>query len=244
MAYRDQKAREADPSTANFRYLIRTGDHSRLIRDHVHTTYGIDVNIKAENNVHNWLDPQSKHFRQSIYNTIFHYAARTSKDERFKLCIATPDMRDAAWTCCHKQQLILDGTFGISKYRLLLWIAMGLDESGSGLPVALFLFSAPTGARATHAGYNTAILTELLESWRNWLGTRNGEAFEPYAAMTDTDLKERAALAKIWEHIILLLCRFHLRQCWTNKRKALRISPGLSHYRTALYSRLFNLEES
>ena len=92
----------------------------------------------------------------------------------------------------------------------------------------MFLFSAPTGNRATHAGYDTSILAELLGCWRDWLereGPGDSESvstnkFEPYVAMTDTDAKERSALTAIWPQIILLLCRFHLRQCWTNKIKA------------------------
>jgi len=43
----------------------------------------------------------------------------------------------------------------------------------------------------------------------------------PYVAVTDTDMKERAALLRIWNSIILLLCRFHLRQCRTNRRRTL-----------------------
>ncbi|KAJ7116155.1 hypothetical protein C8R43DRAFT_824503, partial [Mycena crocata] len=44
---------------------------------------------------------------------------------------------------------------------------------------------------------------------------------------TDTDTKERGALIDVWPNIWLLLCKFHLRQCWTNKRKALKLVPGI-----------------
>lgn len=243
-AYKDQRMQTEDPLASNYRYYIRTGDLSRLFRDHLYEAYGIDVEIAAEHNIHNWLNSQSQSFRQSIYSTVFYYAARTSKHERFKLCISTPEMREAAWQYCHKQQIVIDGTFGISNCRLLLWIAMGIDELGHGLPVALFLFSASTGAQATHGSYNTAILAELLGAWNTWLGIRDGESFEPYAAMTDTDFKERGALATVWAYILLLLCRFHIRQCWTNKRRVLRLSGGLSHLRTVLRAQLLSMEEA
>ena len=67
-------------------------------------------------------------------------------------------MDAAAWEYGHHSQVMLDGTFGVCTTRLLLFIAMAVDEQGKGVPIAFFLFSAPTGNRATHAGYNTAIL--------------------------------------------------------------------------------------
>ena len=242
-AYRDQHVEAGHPLTSNYRYLIRSGDFSRLYRDHLRATYGIDVRIRPEHNVHNWLDPKSKYFRTALYSNVFHYAARQTEDERWILCIATQEMNEAAWRYCHKQQLLLDGTFGLCTARVLLWIAMGVDELGSGIPVALFLFSAPTGNKATHAGYNTSILAELLGTWRRKLGEINGQPFTPYTAMTDTDLKERGALITVWPDIILLLCRFHVRQCWTNKRKALKVTSGPSLWHHRLRCRLLNLEE-
>jgi hypothetical protein len=36
-------------------------------------------------------------------------------------------------------------------------------------------------------------------------------------AITDTDSKERKALATVFRGIFLRICRFHLKQCWKNK---------------------------
>ena len=130
-------------------------------------------------------------------------------------------MDEAAWKYVHGSQLILDGTFGVCSSRLLLFIAMGVDEEGKGIPVAFFLFSAPTGNRATHAGYNRDILRDLLAQWRDHLSLGRLIMFCPLVAITDTDPKERGALQDTWLEIWLLLCRFHVRSCWTNKRKKL-----------------------
>ena len=92
-----------------------------------------------------------------LREAIFHYSPRKAQDERFELCISTPEMKSAAIQLIHRKQLILDGTFGLSSARLLVWIAMGIDDDNCGLPVAFFLFSAPSGAKVTHAGYNTSI---------------------------------------------------------------------------------------
>lgn len=102
-----------------------------------------------------------------IAEAIFHYTPRVAAGERFELCISTSEMRSAATQLVHKRQLILDGTFGLSASRLLVWIAMGVNKGNHGVPVVLFLFSTPSGAKATHAGYDTSILTKFLSKWNN-----------------------------------------------------------------------------
>ena len=105
---------------------------------------------------------------------------------------------------------------------MLLFIAMGVDEDGKGVLLALFLFSAPTGNRATHAGYNQEILQELLEKWKMHLSSKDSTViFYPLVTITDTDPKESGTLQDVWPCIWLLLCHFHLQQCWTNWRKRL-----------------------
>ncbi len=216
-AYRHQTNMQSQ--TANYQFEILPGDFSRLYRQHYQITHGIDLSIKPEQNVDNWLNPDSKFFKRAIFQSVFHYSARADSEggDRLRIFISTPEMKEAAWNYCHRGQLMIDGTFGLSTSRLLLWIALGVDEAGHGVPVAMFLFSAPTGNRVTHAGYNTRIITELLILWRDWLGARNGVPFTPISCITDTDLKEHGALIIAWPAIILLLCKFHVTQCWTNK---------------------------
>ncbi|KAL1936976.1 hypothetical protein VTO73DRAFT_2820 [Trametes versicolor] len=56
----------------------------------------IDVSIPAEHNIDNWLDATSPHYKAGMADSIFHYAARVEQNERFSVCIATPEMREAA----------------------------------------------------------------------------------------------------------------------------------------------------
>ena len=131
-------------------------------------------------------------------------------------------MKKAAWRYVHDSQLILDGTFGICDRQLLLFIGMGIDEHYRGVPVVFLLFSALTGNQATHARYDTDILTELLQSWVKELGkAKDGSLFCPKVVITDSDTKERGALISVWHHILLLLCKFHTQMAWANKRKTL-----------------------
>jgi hypothetical protein len=243
-AYRDMKTH--DPTHANFRYTFLTRDASNLYRM-FHKKQGVDVMRQPEHNVHDWLDPSSSAFKPDLHQAVFYYCARLSKEDRFKICISTPEMDDAAWRFAHHRQLILDGTFGVCSSRLLLFIAMGIDTAGKGLPLALFLFSAPTGNQATHAGYNRSILRELLDQWRTHLSECHASTpFTPYVAITDTDAKERGALQDVWPRIWLLLCKFHIRQCWTNRRKALKLASskgsGDKFWNHHVHGRLQNLE--
>ena len=243
--YRDMKTYKA--ASANYHYTFRTSDASTLYRMY-HKAQGVDVTCPPEQNVDNWLDPSSPYFKHELSNAIFYYQARLHKEDRLKVCISTRDMNDAAWRFAHHNQLILDGTFGVCSSRLLLFIAMAIDDSGKGLPIALFLFSAPTGNKATHAGYNRHILQELLEQWKVQLSKVNpSDSFTPYVAITDTDTKERGALLEVWPNIWLLLCKFHVRQCWTNQHKSLKLastkgSGDADFWKHHVYGRLQNLE--
>jgi hypothetical protein len=230
-----------DPQTADVRYLLQPTDNATLYRK-FSRKIGVDVRKVPQYNVDDWLNPASPDFQPEIHKAIFHYAARRTIGERFEVCISTPEMDVAAWLYGHRSQIILDGTFGVCSTRLLLFICMAIDEKRKGVPIALFLFSAPTGNRATHAGYNTAILQKLLMQWKMHLGQPTKE-FTPFVAITDTDTKERGALITVWPAICLLLCKFHLRQCWTNNRKKVLRCGGPEFWKDHIRDQLRGLEE-
>ncbi|KAH7870309.1 uncharacterized protein C8R40DRAFT_1175790 [Lentinula edodes] len=196
-AYRDLKS--FDPKTANVRYLFLPTDHTSLYRK-ASKELGYDPKVEPQYNVDDWLNVESQNFKPEIAEAVFHYSARAEAGDRFEICISTLEMDECAYKYAHHSQLVLDGTFGVCSSRLLLFIALSVDEDNKGFPIALFLFSAETGAKATHASYNTAILEKLIRTWKRRLDTKFG-SFEPYSAITDTDTKERGAL------------------CWTNHRK-------------------------
>lgn len=231
-------------ATANIRYLILPRDGSNLYRLYA-KSLGVDVTKGAQYNIHDWLDSNSPDFKPEIRDTIFHYRERAKTEDRLCICIATQEMNDASWKYAHHSQFMMDGTFGISSSKLLLFIALATDENGKGVPLALFLFSAPTDNRATHAGYDTKILAELLESWRLHLSTTRGEPFKPFVVITDTDTKERGALIQVWPDIRLLLCKVHVQRCWKNKKKQLLSSRGdkdLTGAKRLMWARLRSLD--
>lgn len=228
-----------DQPVLNARYKFLPTDSRQLYRL-FNKSYGVDIEVPPAHNLHQWLEPSSSLFRPELRDAIFHYVGRTHKDERLKVCISTKLMDEAAWQYAHHSQLILDGTFGVCSSRLLLFIAMAIDDEGKGVPLAFFLFSAPTGNKATHAGYNRKIICELLGQWRDHLSLGHSIMFYPLVAITDTDTKERGALQDIWPEIWLLLCRYHVRSCWTNKRK--KLFAGNKFWRYFMIRRMDTLE--
>jgi len=185
-------------------------------------TQGVNLSELPKNNIDSWLDPKSPYFKLEVAGAVFYYKAQYNKSEQFKICIQMKDMKEAAWKYSHGKQLPLDGTFGICNHWLLLLIGLTINDQWRGVPIVFFLFSAPTGSQAIHAGYDTEILTELLKAWVLSLrkGPGNSE-FCPKVAITDMDMKERGALIAVWPDIYLLLCRFHVHHAWANKRKQL-----------------------
>lgn len=207
------------PLHPHYRFDLRMYDHGTLYRL-LNARIGIDTTNEVAHNLEGWLDPDSLDYRPELANAVFYYRARTVEAERIKLCIATPAMDAAAWEHGHLSQTILDGTFGITNARMLLFIMMVVDKDWKGIPVAFFLFSAPPNSKFTPAGYDTSILVDVLQEWRDHLTSQHPSTpFRPLVCMTDTDAKERGALLLVWPTILLLLCRFHVRQCWTNHRK-------------------------
>lgn len=86
-------------------------------------------------------------------------------------------MKDAAWKYAHRSQIIVDGTFGISSSKLLLFIVMGIDEEKRGVPLAFLLFSARADAKQSSSSYDSALLKRLLQMWTREMGSRKGEVF-------------------------------------------------------------------
>ncbi|CAK5273591.1 unnamed protein product [Mycena citricolor] len=225
-----------------FRWVFQASDSCSLYCKH-HRTKGVAVIEAPKMNINNWLDPDSENYDGQLAKSIFHYSARSALGDRFEVCIATQEMNEAAWQYGHKKQIILDGTFGICDKQLLLFIVMVVDHDKKGVPVAFMMFSAPAGNKQSSLGYDSEILTKLLHTWRDSLNAKKppgASLFTPVSAITDTDLKERAALAAVFSGIFLLICRFHLRQSWRNHRN--RVLKGKRTEWMDLKKRMMTLE--
>lgn len=66
------------------------------------------------------------------------------------------------------------------------------------------------------------------------------KAFEVLVAVTDTDLKEHAALLMVFPHLWLLICKFHIHQSWHNHHN--KILKGTSPALMQMKDRMRRLE--
>ncbi|KAJ7822855.1 hypothetical protein B0H13DRAFT_2241578 [Mycena leptocephala] len=245
-AARNYRGFPADLNTSPYRWLIETRNSRSLYRQY-NRLNSVKVTEKPQINIDEWLDPTSPEYSTTISEAVFHYSARARKGDRFEVCIATEEMRQTAWKYGHQSQIILDGTFGVCDSRLLLFIVMVVDQNKKGLPVAFLLLSAPPGNKQSSAGCNTAIVTKLLQAWKDSLNGCGhlygfaGIVFNPFTAITDKDLKERGALVVVFVTIWLLIRRFHLRQSWKNYRN--NLLKGKEPAKIDLKNRLKRLED-
>lgn len=232
----------SNPREWKQRWLFSRGDTRSLYRQH-HRLKGVKVTEKPHINIDEWLDPKCPRYNQTFADAVFHYSARASKGERLEICVSTREMKEMAWKYGHRSQILMDGTFGVCDKKVLLFIMMAVDEDGHGVPLAFLFFSAPSGNRQTSSGYDANILTKLLAAWRQSLEDfRGGQKFYAMAAITDTDLKERIALVKVFPEIFLLICRVHLRRSWRNHRN--RFLKGKSPIVSDIRRRLKAVEDA
>ena len=182
---------------------------------------GIAPATATEENLDHWLCPDNPVppnplLAQSI---LYYQACIEGILDQLIIVITTPEMKATAWQYGHSHHILLDLTFGFSSAHANLLIIMALNEEKTGIPIGLIIFTAKVDAKAVHANYNTQLIKSLLEKWRKGLGTLDGSEFaflEPQVATMDYDTCEHTTLQEIWPSTLLLLCMFHVWQCWHN----------------------------
>ncbi|PKY59115.1 hypothetical protein RhiirA4_514390 [Rhizophagus irregularis] len=148
-------------------------------------------------------------------------------NERLMLVLATLEQKKLAWKYGHNGIIHFNRTFGFSNKKVLLFVLLVVNQNNKRIPIGYLLFSAASGVQRISSSYNHAILKELLKQYKDKISIENNHEFLPKVAITDTDHKERLALLEVWPHIHLLLCEFHIIQCWENKMKQV-----LEHFTT------------
>ncbi|RKO88739.1 hypothetical protein BDK51DRAFT_1876, partial [Blyttiomyces helicus] len=143
---------------------------------------------------------------EDLREAVFHYRPKTFESDRFELGIASPSMLAAAWQYGDGKLILMEGTFGVCLQNILLFVMLLIEENYYGVPIALFLFSAPLRNHQTSSGYDAATLERFLSKWKVPLGEKDGTHFTPKICMTDNNLKEINTLKSVWPGIIALLC--------------------------------------
>ncbi|CAG8544750.1 12617_t:CDS:1 [Cetraspora pellucida] len=164
--------------------------------------------------------------QSELKDACLYYQPHTKENNCLEIIISTYEQQEYAWKYGHQNLILVDGTFGISRHKLLLFIVMVIDSNNKGIPISFILFTPPRSNRLTSSGYDSKILERLFTIFRDKISDNYNKKnqslatpviFSPRAAMTDTDIKERKSLSKVWPGIILLLCYFHISQCCKNE---------------------------
>ncbi|PKY13043.1 hypothetical protein RhiirB3_518497 [Rhizophagus irregularis] len=191
----------------NKRFLLSNQDLINICNSMTKDIWGLDKRKAEEINIAKFFGLNSKD-HELIEATVY-YKPRRELNDRFILVLATKNQRDLAWKFGHQKILHMDGTFGISNKKILLFTLLILDNQKKGIPIGYLLFSAAGDAQRTSSSYNNLILKELLLHYKNKLEQENSCKFTPKVAITDCDHKERHTLIEVWPNIHLILCLFH-----------------------------------
>ncbi|PKY60723.1 hypothetical protein RhiirA4_519701 [Rhizophagus irregularis] len=207
----------------NERFLLTSQDIINFRNSITKDVLDIDIRNSVEKNIHQIFEVNDD---EVIKASTVYYKPKQSNNDRLMLVLATPEQRKLAWKYGHNGIIHFDGTFGFSNKKVLLFVLLVVNQDNKGIPIGYLLFSAASGAQRASSSYNHAILKELLKQYKDKISIENNHEFLPKVAITDTDHKERLALLEVWPHIHLLLCEFHIIQCWENKMKQVLGSHG------------------
>jgi hypothetical protein len=136
--------------------------------------YGVDTTKSVESNLHQIFDSTTDGYKTELRNSCFLYKPKTDLHDkgrnRLKIGLCSQDQVIQSWRLAHRGLFMMDGTFGISKNKLLTFIIASVDrETGHGIPLAEFLFTPDPNHTRDSASYNSEILREFLESWKEFL---------------------------------------------------------------------------
>ncbi len=205
----------------HYRFHLAIHDSSSLYQTAA-TKIDIPQRSKPEENLHRWFSPNTSASDPLLTASCLHYqphiaATEHTREQRFELIIATPQMREAAWRHGHGQLLHMDLTFGVCTAQTLLLILLVADKHGKGIPLAYIIFTAQNKTKAVHANYNTALLTHLLERYRAGMGVNaEGLMIMFRIAMLDMNPCKFDGLSTNFDLIFILICIFHVWQAWRN----------------------------
>jgi hypothetical protein len=159
------------------RFLLSNQDLINIRNSMTKEIWGLDKRKAEEINIDQLFGPNSED--KEIIEATVYYKPRKELNDRFMLVLATKSQRDLAWKFGHQQILYMDGTFGISNKKILLFTLLVLDDQRKGIPIGYLIFSAAGGAQRASSSYNHSILKELILHYKNKLEQEKDCAFIP-----------------------------------------------------------------
>src|SRR3954454_709449 len=159
------------------RFLLSNQDLINIRNSMTKEIWGLDKRKAEEINIDQLFGPNSED--KEIIEATVYYKPRKELNDQFMLVLATKSQRDLAWKFGHQQILYIDGTFGISNKKILLFTLLVLDDQRKGIPIGYLIFSAAGGAQRASSSYNHSILKELILHYKNKLEQEKDCAFIP-----------------------------------------------------------------
>ncbi|CAG8436255.1 1797_t:CDS:2 [Scutellospora calospora] len=167
----------------------------------------VDINKNPTKNLDQFLRQNAD--QSELKDACLYYQLHTKETDRLKIIICNHEQQEYVWRYGYQNLILVDGTFGISKHKLLLFIIMVIDENNKGIPIAFIFFTPSSNNWLTFSRYDSRILECLFTIFRDKISdiyNRNqlitnpnatSVIFTPLIAITNTDIKD--VLKETWE---------------------------------------------
>ena len=225
------------PGDHQYQYILNLKESTSLYRT-LAREQGIRQWTLAEDNLDAWFGLQGKPPNPHLSASCLSYVPYTEETGHLSLIYSTPEQRLLAWQYAHKQQAIMDLTFGLCSSHVLTAILMAIDDHYIGIPIAQFHFTAKKEAKAVHADYNKEIIEDLLKRYKFAMGKNtDGEEFLLEVAIwTGYELARNYSLAVYVSYVAVLAQRIEKTSLyyssWTFSQRNLDASRAFSHETT------------
>ncbi|CAG8776733.1 26810_t:CDS:2 [Gigaspora margarita] len=190
----------------NSRTLLTAMDITNIKGQLLQKNWGINIKNDSAKYLEQFLGPDAN--QSELKKACLHYQPHIKETDHLEIIISTHEQQECAWKYRHQNLILIDGIFGVSKNKLLLFIIMVIDKNNKGIPILFIIFIPPSQNRLTLSGYNSNILEQLFIIFRNRISaiynqnyfSKNQNAttitFSPLVTITDTDVKEQKSLLK------------------------------------------------
>ncbi|RIB27023.1 hypothetical protein C2G38_2161700 [Gigaspora rosea] len=125
----------------DFRTLLTAIDISNIIKQILQKTWNINLKHDVAKNLDQFLGTNED--ESELKEACLHYQPYTKETGHLEIIICTHEQQDYVWKYGHNNLILVDGTFRISKHKLLVFIIIVIDENNKDILIAFILFTPP-----------------------------------------------------------------------------------------------------
>jgi hypothetical protein len=173
-----------EEGTSKYRHTITDMDIQNVRVKVNKAKFGVDIRKSPHVNLDEFLGQHNHQRSIDLRESCFLYCPKTSFNDdtknRLKIGLCSFDQVKLAWKLVHQRYFIMDGTFGISKNKLLTFIIAGVDPlTNHGIPLAEFLFTPDPNHSRDSSSYNSSILKDFMVEWKSYLEETVANSSDP-----------------------------------------------------------------